>query len=82
MLLALDSIEPGASRAILSIDVDPILPLAGAAMELDAGVFPDSAEEGPGEILEVVVPLGGWDLLAGRSAHGSLRGELDMEKSL
>ena len=52
-------------------------------MELDAGgVLPDGAEEGSGEVLEIVVPLGGRNLLARRLAHGSLRADLDMENLL
>ncbi|HKH45334.1 MAG TPA: hypothetical protein VKM72_11770 [Thermoanaerobaculia bacterium] len=74
MLLALDADEPRATEAILAIEVNPVLPLAGAAVELGAGVLPDLAKQGQDEIFEVVVPLGRRDFLAGRAHAGPLMG--------
>lgn len=70
MLLALDTTQASAPEAILTIEVDPVLPLSTAAVELGTGVFPHLTVEGEGEILEVVVPLGTRDLLTRRFAHG------------
>jgi len=58
-LLALDAVEPCPPEAILAVEVDPVLSLATAAVELGARVLPDGTEESQSELLEVIIPL--WE---------------------
>ena len=61
---------PPRFRLVLASRVDPVLPLARAAVKLGAGVLPDGAVEGQDEILEVVISFWTRDLFAGCFAHG------------
>src|SRR3982751_2478595 len=73
-MFALNAGESGALEAILTIDVDPVLPLSAATVEISAGVFPDFTKESQNKILEIIVPLGEWDLFARRFTHEILVG--------